>query len=160
MESKNIDKEYVNQLYEQGLGYSEIGKILGITRQYVHRIVKKYNNSGRKHRKDKYANFDKCNRCGSPPTCLHHKDMNNQNDSSENLEPLCNSCHAKEHSNNKRYMRINSIEMKTKRFEMLLTPEQYERLETLSKKANTSKASILLSAFYRLYMKGGDNNGK
>lgn len=44
--------------------------------------------------------------------------------------------------------------MKTKRFEMLLTPEQYKRLETLSKKAKTSKASILLSAFYAVNGKG------
>ena len=42
-----------------------------------------------------------CERCGSKKNIdVHHKDRNRNNNTPNNLELLCRSCHMKEHSNN------------------------------------------------------------
>jgi len=38
-----------------------------------------------------------CSACGSYADIVHHKDWTRYNHSIENLMPLCNSCHRKEH---------------------------------------------------------------
>lgn len=45
-----------------------------------------------------------CNRCGNEGKLLvHHKDRNTKNDDWLNLEPLCYSCHSKEHNLEKNF---------------------------------------------------------
>lgn len=38
-----------------------------------------------------------CKRCSNPAVLIHHKDHNRKNNNSDNLEPLCKSCHQKHH---------------------------------------------------------------
>lgn len=96
-ESK-IDK--IKSLYASLNSYSKVGKIMGISRQRIHQIVKDYNNFGRTYkRKEIYDSAwrDNCSICNNKTDVLHHKDFNNKNDNKDNLMPLCSNCHYKIH---------------------------------------------------------------
>ena len=94
-----MDREEVVSLYNKIKNYSRTGDLLGISRQRVHQIVTSYHNLGRSGRKNKYRDFEMCKVCGQfKAKALHHKDFNNQNDSKENLLPVCTKCHYNIHS--------------------------------------------------------------
>lgn len=62
----------------------------------------KTNPNGRKQDYYRRLIFDgnekvKCNRCNKDARVVHHKNDNFRDNRLENLEPLCQSCHSKEH---------------------------------------------------------------
>lgn len=104
-----IDKEFIQELYRQGLTFAYIGEQVGVSKQRIHQIIAHYKNTGRRGRKEKYRNFGKCNRCKLIAEVLHHKDFNNLNDTMENLEPLCKNCHLLQHKGRKHKMSYNNL---------------------------------------------------
>jgi len=97
------DKNEIEELYNQGFFYADIARMMGVSRQRIHQIVKGYSNTGRKNRGIKYRNWGSCEGCGGRAVVLHHKDYDNSNDSLDNLERLCVRCHGKRHTNKQRY---------------------------------------------------------
>lgn len=91
------NKELMKIMYKNGKSYSEIGRILGVSRQRVHQVIKNYKNIGKKNRESFYEKFDKCKICCNPAIALHHIDKDNTNDKPENLIPVCKDCHYKLH---------------------------------------------------------------
>ena len=89
----------MKDLYQRGKGYSELGRMFGISRQRVHQVINHYIMHGRQGRAEKYEKtFGRCARCGSTKKpILHHVDFDNSNDSAENLLCLCTTCHVAVH---------------------------------------------------------------
>jgi 5-methylcytosine-specific restriction endonuclease McrA len=100
------NREYkMEQLREQGLAYSEIGDIFGISRQRVFQII----NENEKNRKPISVHIRKrilagnriCSYCGyfegvnekDTKLVIHHIDLNPGNNSTKNLIVLCRKCH-------------------------------------------------------------------
>ena len=92
-----IDRNLLQELQKQGYSMSEMANYFQVSRQRIYQIVNSYKNTGKKSRNEKYRNFGKCVVCGNKSEHLHHKDFNNQNDTMENLEPLCRKCHKLKH---------------------------------------------------------------
>ena len=94
-----VDKELVKMLYENGDGFTTIGKKVGVTRQRIHQIVRGYHQIF--NSKQKYNQLYKtlCSVCHLRRTeNLHHIDHNVENNTLDNLLPVCISCHRKFHS--------------------------------------------------------------
>lgn len=90
--------DHIKLLYPQLQNYSKVAKIVGCSRQYVHRVIANYKNTGRFRREEKYKNMGMCVVCDDKKaTCLHHIDGDNTNDKSSNLQALCSECHQKAH---------------------------------------------------------------
>ena len=51
----------------------------------------------RKVRAIKLRQTPMCERCGEPALIVHHKDQDETNNETDNLESLCNHCHEVEH---------------------------------------------------------------
>ena len=98
-------------MYKGGHSYAAIGREFNVSRQRIHMIVANYTNSGRKGRKRKYKNFKDCKVCGEPAIALHHKDLDNSNDSKRNLLAVCGSCHKKIHLLKKWSRKYDSCQM-------------------------------------------------
>lgn len=94
-------RERAKQLFSQGIKQVEIARILNISAQRVHQIVKEY----------KPKNFNTtlgrmwtiqdecpCELCGKRKVELHHRDYNNSNTDISNIQPLCKKCHYMVHT--------------------------------------------------------------
>lgn len=93
-----IDKQLTTLLYDNGHGYTEIASIFKVSRQRIHQIVKNYKHHGKDGRLKKYKLLgQRCQICKQPSKTLHHIDKDNNNDSVDNLMPVCTSCHKELH---------------------------------------------------------------
>jgi hypothetical protein len=106
------DKDEIRKMYNNNYPYSYIAKIMGISKQRVHQIIKGYGHTGRSGRDKYYKNMGMCDECKkNPATELHHIDGNTKNDVSENLMKICYPCHKKLHPHQSRH--ITNIETDT-----------------------------------------------
>jgi len=92
------------ELRNQGMPYTNIGKVFGISRARAHQIISGYgdllhsNNSNGWYaiivQEVKDRDGQKCQKCGSNE-CLviHHIDRDDRNNRQTNLVTLCSSCH-------------------------------------------------------------------
>lgn len=85
----------IHQLYNIYGSYTKVGRLMGLSRQRIHQVVKNYHHSGKSNRKAIYNAAWKpiCEVCKIPTQVLHHRDFNNQNEHINNLQPLCKKCH-------------------------------------------------------------------
>ena len=80
---------------------SDIAREFKVSPQRIHQIVKDY--ASFSNRNLSFANFPNirviggCRKCGKRAIVIHHKNRNSNNNSEENLEPLCKKCHSIEH---------------------------------------------------------------
>jgi len=98
-----VGKERIKETYEQTRSYAETGKLLGISRQRVHQVVANYRNFGieRFNKKERaiFSDRQECEVCQKEKaTVIHHRDLNNANDDTANLLPVCKKCHNILHS--------------------------------------------------------------
>lgn len=92
-------REKVLELRLKGLGYSEIGRQVGISRQRAHQIITGYTSFAT--RGLSFCNYPKlsssfkngCDVCGERFVQVHHKDGNSSNNNKENLMNVCSRCH-------------------------------------------------------------------
>ena len=104
----------IKQLRKNGLSYSSIGKLFGISRQRVQQLSSGYiTTEKRKTCKNKYKELNllfqsiferdnfKCQICNKKATLIHHIDRNWQNNNPTNLVSLCNTCHLNLHRKDK-----------------------------------------------------------
>lgn len=112
----------IKKLYQQGLSYGSIGKLVGLSRARIHQIISGYNPCKNYYerelkkfilKRDKYTCQwnEKCKNknvllkdddddyCYSN-LVIHHIDFNNKNNNPENLITLCKYCHLYFHSFN------------------------------------------------------------
>lgn len=90
-----ITKEEVDRLYYRVHNYSEVARILGVTKQRVHQVAKGYRTISRN---DFYLKHLKpiCEECKSQnSTELHHVDGTTTNNTARNLKSVCKRCHMK-----------------------------------------------------------------
>ncbi len=98
-------REQILKLRAEGLGYRQIGKIVGISFQRVHQIYKDYKSTDKDLR---YQVMDrdnfKCTKCQGDDLKLnvHHIDHNKNNNEWNNLITLCAKCHRKQHIEDRR----------------------------------------------------------
>lgn len=86
----------VKQMYAVMGSYTKVAVHFGISRQRVHQIVAEYKNTGARRLKKEHLHLysQNCNVCNEvPANHLHHIDFNNENDSVDNLIPVCTKCH-------------------------------------------------------------------
>ena len=118
------DKDYIKQLYQEGLTCAEIARRIGISRQRAHQIATNYKNYG-------LDSFDKktfrllkkiCEKCGKKAILCHHRDGNNSNSTIKNLQPLCKNCHTIVHKRlRQKNKKIRICEVCGSIFEILLS---------------------------------------
>ena len=95
-------------LYQELHSYSEVGRLLGLSRQRVHQLVTNYvtitgfyHNSERKIQIFNKLRKKLC-KCNNKSVVLHHLDGNSRNNNFSNLLPVCLSCHMRLHIERKR----------------------------------------------------------
>lgn len=100
-------KEEAIKLYEETHSYAATARKLKVTRQRIHQLVTGYR-SGMFSGKNKMKMYSKIYWLNKPLLCLnclatpfvdfHHKDNDINNNSLENLLPVCKSCHYSFHT--------------------------------------------------------------
>lgn len=96
-------EEKIKRLREERYSYKEIGLLLGVSKQYVHQIYKKYHtisNIGTLRKEVLKRDFYNCQMCGKTDfqvkLFVHH--INKENgDVIDNLITLCKKCHGLAH---------------------------------------------------------------
>jgi len=99
-------KEKINELFfGDNLSLTDIGKILDVSRQRVHQILRNLKcgeggNIPKAKRKEIRKRDKKCVHCKTykKNMVIHHIDQNKRNNSSNNLMLVCRSCHTKIHN--------------------------------------------------------------
>ncbi len=101
----------INQLFNQGLSYRAIGKLVGLSRARIHQIISGYPSIGN-FKRIKMAVFSRDNfKCQWGVCCkqqniakdkliIHHIDFNDKNNDLKNLITLCKKCHCLFHTFN------------------------------------------------------------
>ena len=95
-------KKFIRYCIDKKMSYSEIGKLLGVTKQRIYNIYRYGNNrngglmkSTKKEIKDRDNN--KCKICSSRKNLACHHIGNPKDNRIKNIMTLCNSCHRKIH---------------------------------------------------------------
>ena len=95
-----MNNKKIQELLKQGLNYSQIGKLYGVSRQRIHQIAKNYTTIYLKSLKNNIFRRDK-HTCQWKEKCngeqenliIHHIDLNSKNNLESNLITLCKDCH-------------------------------------------------------------------
>ena len=90
-----IDRKRVVSLYENRYGFTDIGMIFKVSRQYIHQIITGYRSLSTRTNGGvgELLAGKRCAMCGKVAINFHHIDKNAQNNSPLNLLPLCGTCH-------------------------------------------------------------------
>lgn len=95
--------EKIKKLRENRYTYREIGSLLGVSKQYIHQIYKKYDTiptNGKLHSAVLIRDNNSCQMCGKTDfqtkLFVHHINKKNGN-IIENLITLCKKCHGVAH---------------------------------------------------------------
>lgn len=84
--------------WNSGITCKDDPRILSGTKHPRWKDVSKYYIDFKLKRKEIINGTTKCERCGVVAKILHHKDRDTNNNSDNNLQPLCNSCHTTIHN--------------------------------------------------------------
>ena len=97
---------------QQRYTYTQIGEKFNISKQRVHQIMKNYKTlSASKDERLLRTNLLKhgCSLCPNKSINIHHIDKNSNNNSENNLLPLCRKCHYGIHTQKNRCVDCNKI---------------------------------------------------
>jgi len=102
VKNKNYMKEKIKSLYNAGKSQAEVAKLLGVSRQRVHQVIRNYKTLDSEKQSEKMETFFnygfKCNFCKSKINLqIHHIDNNCHNNDLDNLVCVCKRCHTNIH---------------------------------------------------------------
>lgn len=85
--------------WNSGKTYLDDNRILAKEKHPRHKKTQYYNSDFKRLRKKILP--CKCELCNNKAELIHHKDLNKMNNSINNLQPLCSSCHTSLHNRNR-----------------------------------------------------------
>lgn len=133
--------------WNSGLTYKDDARILVGENHPRWKDKTKYYIDFKLKRREIINGVNKCERCGVVAKILHHKDKDKGNNSYENLQPLCNSCHTTIHNIERgHFTYTHNCEWCGKEFTVLNNRNCKQRCCSLSCKARLSyrEGKILL----------------
>ncbi len=99
-----LDHNLISLLNRHKHKQVEIARIMGVSRQRIHQILKNYKTI-KYTKKIKKILENRCKICQNSSQMLHHIDNNPHNNDLKNIIPVCSQCHGKLHRGRK-YDRI------------------------------------------------------
>lgn len=144
-----IDRfEKINELREKKYSYTQIGKIIGLSKQRVHAIHKGYKCKPELliqtvRKRDGYQ----CNLCTSMENIeIHHIDRDQNNNDLNNLILLCLNCHKQTHAQIRKQNneKLNRLSQDTVLANFRFPRKTFLKLKNLSINHNKTMTEILI----------------
>jgi len=141
-----------------GHSQAEIARILGLSRQRIHQIVRNYRSRKYNSKKKMKKLTTGCKICRQEANHLHHIDGNTHNNHIDNLMPLCPRCHYELHSGkiaqkiNKK-LKTNSFAISLKRRNKSEWSKWYVRCIVCENTNHRYYAKGMCSQCYPIYWK-------
>lgn len=91
-------KALILKLYNERYSYTDIAKIIGVSKQRIHQIITDYTTQPNRSIDNIRYFSNKCAICKKETTIIHHIDTDSLNNNPKNLLSVCEKCHKKIHA--------------------------------------------------------------